>query len=97
MIVLGEKDESDYVDCPFDRRHRMPKSRLLYHFAICGAKKRCDARGHHYFACKYFMGHIFFQEEDLRKHEDECEYKVSIIAETRLVGGGGRTRKIHRT
>lgn len=74
--MIQQPREIEYAICPFNENHKVIKRRLLYHFARCGAKRYFDQQNLKYFQCKYYMGHVFFNLDDLKEHYESCEYLV---------------------
>ena len=74
--MISQEKNIEFVLCPFNDYHKVPKNRILYHLNRCSAKKYYDYQNIPYYTCKYYQGHIFFSQNELSKHYAECEYKV---------------------
>ena len=76
--------QDPFVNCPYDKAHKMPAKRLIWHFAKCKAKQERFDLGLPDFHCKFNCNHIFLSQEELQAHELDCQLKVDQKKEQRL-------------
>lgn len=67
----------DTVECPYNRTHRMPKSRLHWHIIQCTDYKR---NKHLYEVCPYNSIH-HIRREHLEAHKGKCPNKPECESE----------------
>lgn len=68
-----QEGQSDFILCPFDKNHKMPRRRLVWHLARCKTRAKHLEDGKPVFHCRYNHMHIYFEEADLKSHEETCE------------------------
>ena len=61
------------VSCPYDKAHKMSAPRLQWHLVKCKAKAERMALGLPEYHCKFNYMHLFFTQEELDTHQDQCE------------------------
>ena len=71
------KTERPSVICPFDKNHKMPAARLIWHLAKCKSKKKHEQDGKPVFHCRHNFLHIHFGQEENKACEAECGQKIA--------------------
>ena len=54
----------------------MPEPRLQWHLLKCRDYAKARKDGMPIFYCKYYRLHIYFDEEQLREHEKDCDQAI---------------------
>ena len=63
---------SPEATCPFNKAHKMPQPRFIWHITRCKARKERLERGLKEYHCKHNWNHIFLTPEDHEVHEKIC-------------------------
>jgi hypothetical protein len=65
--------QHDKMECLFNKGHKVPKLRMMWHLAKCPDKKLYLEQGKPIFYCRFDANHIFLNLNHLQNHEQVCD------------------------